>query len=179
MHPCPQSTRWHWDLPGKGIQALAAWWVVLGCGVGRGRCLVLGPFGQWKAPLGLGIGSFALPRPAARRHRAPPGPGPSQRLFPHSLRSSKHPTLPRVPPQLRATRLAPETSQATVLAPRPALLPPLARSEVAGWAHLPGASPPSGTSGSGRRDSACAASCRSCSSGSRCTCSACCSAPCA
>lgn len=46
-------------------------------------------------------------------------------------------------------------------------------------AHLPGACPPSGTSGSGRRDSAYAASCRFCSSDSRCTCNACCSGLCA
>lgn len=113
---------------------------------------------------------------------------------PLSLHASPHhtePPLPRRGPADRTGEGRMEGSRnfkqatGTLLSP---LLPPAPptrvargqRSEAAARrAHLPGASPPSGTSGSGRRDSACAASCRSCSSGSRCTCSACCSAPCA
>lgn len=115
-------------------------------------------------------------QPRLRLHTSLTWAGPRPVLTPLRQRSAG---LSGEGPTTGPQKAAPSLLPCLTAPPTPALSEVRGRRSAARRAHLPGASPPSGTSGSGRRDSACAASCRSCSSGSRCTCSACCFAPCA
>lgn len=99
---------------------------------------------------------LACPRPPGKRGENPTPPGP--RLPSVGVKLEGLSLLPSAPPEKART---------------PPLLPPPRQTQSA---HLPAASPRPGTSGNGSKDTFSAASCRSCSSGSRYTCSACCSA---